>query len=610
LTEQPKSRPATLRTRPAWALWRERGRRAWDAARWFVIAGLFLVALVLGWIGFDINARVLGQPGSFLDNLYRSLQLFIIHSGAVASPVPWQLEIARFLAPAVAAGATLSAMVHLLGERLSGIRVRFYSNHVVVCGLGRLGSLLARSLREAGYEVVGVESDAQNGAIARRREDGVVVLMGDGTDPAMLRRAGVGRARYLFAVAGDDGRNSDIAIGAGELADGRSGSPLTCFVHVLDDKLSDLLRQVGLARRRSGLRIEYFNVAELGASALLADHPAFDDRGNTALGSPHIIVVGLGEMGTRLIVHAARLWRSIPGTRGKKLRITAVDHQADERVAVLNERLPRLASVCQFRPVRMDLDSAEFERADFLFGRLGKSDVTGVYVCVGDDGVGLSAALHLRHRLGDRQVPIVVRTTEERGVAALLGGEGRGDTYGNLRVFRLLDLVCRPDVLLAGQNEVLARAIHENYVSNRRRERQSVETNPSTVDWEQLPESLKESNRQQATDISRKLDAIGCDIAPMTDWGVEPPAFSADEIELLACMEHDRWRKEREAAGWRLATTRDEGRKESPYLVPFEDLPADVREIDRAAVRAMPAFLAEVDFAVVRVRRGSGEAPS
>jgi len=112
-------------------------------------------------------ARGLGQPGSFLDNLYRSLQLFIIHSGAVASPVPWQLEIARFLAPTVAAGATLSAIVHLLDEQLSGIRVRFYSNHVVVCGLGRLGSLLARSLREAGYDVVGVESDAQNGAIAR-----------------------------------------------------------------------------------------------------------------------------------------------------------------------------------------------------------------------------------------------------------------------------------------------------------------------------------------------------------------------------------------------------------------------------------------------------------
>ncbi len=120
--------------------------------------------------------------------------------------------------------------------------------------------------------------------------------------------------------------------------------------------------------------------------------------------------------------------------------------------------------------------------------------------------------------------------------------------------------------------------------------------------------SLRESNRAQAGDIARKLEAIGCAIAPLTDWDAEPPAFTAAEIELLARMEHDRWRGEREAAGWRLAADRSEGRKESPYLVPYEDLPPDVKEIDRATVRTLPAFLAEVDFAVVQVR-GRNDGP-
>jgi hypothetical protein len=587
-------------------LWRGRGRRAWEAARWLAIAALFAAALILGWIGFDLNSRALGEPGSFLDNLYRTLQLFIIHSGAVAQPVPWQLEIARFLAPAVAAGATLSALATLLGEQLAAARVRFYSKHVVVCGLGRLGSLLARTLREAGYQVVAIEPDAENGAIARCREVGIVVLVGDGTDPAVLSKAGARRAGYLFAVAGDDGRNSDIAIAAAGLAGARSGSPLTCFVHVMDDKLADVLRQVGLARRGGGARIDYFNVAELGAPALLTDYPPFDAQGKTPLGAPHIVVVGLGEMGTRLIVHAARRWRSIPSMGGKKLKITAVDLQADARVALLHERFPRLAGACEVRPHGMDLDSAEFERADFLFGRRGKSDVTGVYVCVGDDAVGLRAALHLSHRLGDRAVPIVVRTTQGGGIATLLG-DGRGDTYGNLSVFGLLDLVCRPDVLLAGQTETLARAIHANYVASRRLEGQSAETNPSMVDWQQLPDSLKESNRAQAADIFRKLALIDFDIVPMTDWDAEPLAFTADEIEVLAPGEHERWMKERLAAGWRPAAVKDEARKESPYLVSYGDLPENVKEIDRAAVRGIPGFLAEIGFAIVRVGRGGSE---
>jgi len=77
LTEHRTSRSIWLPGRRAWVLWRGRGRRAWEAARWIVIAGLFLAALVLGWIGFDLNAQALGQPGSFLDNLYLSLQLFV-----------------------------------------------------------------------------------------------------------------------------------------------------------------------------------------------------------------------------------------------------------------------------------------------------------------------------------------------------------------------------------------------------------------------------------------------------------------------------------------------------------------------------------------------------
>src|ERR1035437_1317777 len=126
LTEQRTSRPTGLPGRRAWALWRGRGRRAWEAARWLVIGGLFITALVLGWIGFDLNARAPGQPGPFADNLYRSLQLFITHSGAVAQPVPWQLEVARFLAPAVAAGATLSAIAALPGEQVCGPRRPLY----------------------------------------------------------------------------------------------------------------------------------------------------------------------------------------------------------------------------------------------------------------------------------------------------------------------------------------------------------------------------------------------------------------------------------------------------------------------------------------------------
>jgi hypothetical protein len=288
--------------------------------------------------------------------------------------------------------------------------------------------------------------------------------------------------------------------------------------------------------------------------------------------------------------------------RGKRFKVSVVDRKADLNVATLYERLPRLRAVCDIVGYPLELDSAEFERADFLFGPKGVCKVTSVYVCLGDDAIGLSAALRLRHRLGDRKVPIVVRTTQEGGVAALLGGRGTGgEAYKGLEIFGLLDLVCKPDVLLGGQNEVLARAIHEAYLRRERDKGKTPHANPSMVEWEQLPESLRESNRDQAADIFRKLRAIGCDISPLVDWDAASPEFSPAEVELLARMEHDRWWREREAGGWRFAPQKNETRKESPYLVPYDELSDEIQEYDRAAVRGMPAFLAEVDFAVVRV---------
>jgi K+ transport systems, NAD-binding component len=579
-----------------------RGRSVWASIRWPAIAALFVAAVVLGWIGFDRSMAALGQPGTFSDKLYLSLQLFVLQSGAVLLPVPWQLDVARYLAPAVTAYATVSAVAAVLGEQVSGMRARMSSDHVVVCGLGRLGALLAKVLRAAGYAVVAMESDPQNAAIGECREEGIIVLIGDATDRTLLRTTGVERARLLFAVTGDDGANAEIAIDARKLVDLRTGPPLTCFVHIADDKLGGVLRQLGIATRGGdSFRLEYFNAAQRGAPALLREHPAFDDEGNTSFGPPHMLVVGLGEMGSNLVVQAARRWRSMTATSGRRFRATVVDDKADDHVAALDERYPRLKDACELVARRMDLDSAGFERADFLFGSNGVGAVTSVYVCVGDDAVGLSAALHLRRRLGDRDVPIVVRTTQQGGVAALLAGERGSDTNGELHVFELLDAVCRPDVLLKGQNEILAQAVHEDYVRHQRKDGATRESNPSMVDWEQLPETLRESNRRQAADIGRKLRAVGCDIEPLTDWDAPPLAFSSDEVELLARMEHDRWWKERESAGWTYAPEKDVERKKSPYLVPYDGLSDDIREYDRNTVRAVPAFLTEAGFAVVRV---------
>jgi hypothetical protein len=68
-------------------------------------------------------------------------------------------------------------------------------------------------------------------------------------------------------------------------------------------------------------------------------------------------------------------------------------------------------------------------------------------------------------------------------------------------------------------------------------------------------------------------------------------------------MEHERWVAERLRAGWKYTSGgKNHGRKESPYLVPWDELGEEIKEWDRVAVRGMPAFLARAGLQIVRLR--------
>jgi hypothetical protein len=147
--------------------------------------------------------------------------------------------------------------------------------------------------------------------------------------------------------------------------------------------------------------------------------------------------------------------------------------------------------------------------------------------------------------------------------------------------------------MLAGSAESIARAIHERWRNDQ------IEAGHPAPSWPELDESRKKSNRDQALDIPVKLRAIGCDIAPLVDPDTESFTFTDEEVETLAAAEHLRWVRERIADGWR-AGVKDAARKTTPYLVPFDELPAEIAEYDRNFVREIPRLLASVGLRIVR----------
>lgn len=572
----------------------------WQDYGWPIILIIWGVAVVLGYIGFTKEAQAVGQNLSVWDNLYRTLQLVAIELGDVDSPVSWELNVARFLIPAMAAYTAIRAFAAVFRQQVQLIRLWFVRDHIIICGLGQKGFLLADHFRARKEYVVVIEQDEDNNLLSLCQERGIMVLTGDATDAALLQKAALQRAKYLIAVCGDDGVNTEVAVRAQELARNRPKNALTCIIHIVDPQLRDLLREQELAGEQDpSFRLQIFNTFDRGARLLLQEYPILEN----AAKAPHLLVVGLGHLGESLVVNAGRLWQDRHPSPGQRLRITAVDRKAQWEIESLYVRYPQLTNYCQIIPLQMDILSPEFQRAEFLFNGQGRCDVDIIYICLDDDSKGLHTGLTLLRQIQQHPIPVIIRMAEHTGLATLLRKEQRNRTaFRNLRAFGLLTQTCTPALVLGGTHEILARALHEEYLNQQQQLGQTAQTNPAMVPWDDLPEPLKESNRRQVDHIRNKLKAIGADITALSGWSDALFELAPAEVELMARLEHERWLAERLQEGWQYAPgLKDLTKKTHPDILPWEQLPATSQEWNRSTTHDMPKFLARAGFQIYRL---------
>jgi class 3 adenylate cyclase len=164
---------------------------------------------------------------------------------------------------------------------------------------------------------------------------------------------------------------------------------------------------------------------------------------------------------------------------------------------------------------------------------------------------------------------------------------------GRFRVYRV-----RPKPVLAV--EELARAVHDAYRAQGEARGETLEKNTSLRPWEELPEGLKKSNREQVEDIPEKLDVLGYEL---TSSGGIPPShmkMTDAQIEELAIREHDRFVKERRREGWEHGPNTIREEKISADLTSWDQVTEPARERDRVVVRSLPALLQR---AGLRVRK-------
>jgi hypothetical protein len=597
---------------------KKRLRAAWVDLRWPMLLGAGFGSLWLGMVGYMKYHLGDSLPYNWADAFYESIQLYSMNSSPLGADLPWELQVSRFLSPALAAFAVLQALAIIFRDQMQRISIGFLRGHIIICGLGRRGLLLAKEFRQQGQNVVVIEADTDNDMIDTCREYGAVVLTGDARDPLTLQKAGVLRARYIVAASGEDGTNAEVALQVRQLAENpphffspRRSHPLVCMVHIYDRQLWTFLREQEFEVRNNGrFYVEYFNIFDIGSRLMLQEHPAFDPARAAEI-QPSILLVGMGHLGESLALHAAQSWYPHYLKTSQPMRITVIDPQCAERIAFLTMRFPFLEKVCDFSLHPIDTFSPKFQDGSLLFDKNGECLARHIYICLDDDPLALSTGLALVQQLRAFPVQITVRMSEDHGLADLIHGvHNIGGGEASLHAFGLLDRTCKPGILEDGTHEVLARVIHAEYIQHEAAlsgEAPGLDPvrRPELRHWNALPDAVRQSNLEQAESIGLKLHAVGCGIAPWTDIGAEDFQFTREEIETMAALEQERYINERSAWGWSYGPTRDPLRKTHPAMLPWSDgrLSAEDRERTRSTVRNIPHFLAQAGFQVYRIQK-------
>jgi voltage-gated potassium channel len=170
-----------------------------------IVLAVVMAAGTLGYLAFGFGA---------LDALYQTVTTVTTVGFGEVRPLSDGARVFTMILILLGVGAalyTLSALIEtLVGGELEGTfgrrrmqrQIGRMKGHVILCGWGRVGRTISRELATADEPHVVVERDAT-------KLEGVTCpnIVGDATDDAVLREAGLDRARALVAALDNDAGN-------------------------------------------------------------------------------------------------------------------------------------------------------------------------------------------------------------------------------------------------------------------------------------------------------------------------------------------------------------------------------------------------------------------
>lgn len=150
----------------------------------------------------------------------------------------------------------IDRIVKRRAQRSLGRKTYNYKNHVILCGLGRLGYFIADELQKTGERMVIIESNQESSSIEHFRNLNIDVYVGDARQPHVLQDAGAEHCRALISVINDDYANLEIGLNAKYFQ-----PDLRLVLRIFDESMADVIKEkfdIHLTKSMSFIAAEKF----------------------------------------------------------------------------------------------------------------------------------------------------------------------------------------------------------------------------------------------------------------------------------------------------------------------------------------------------------------
>jgi hypothetical protein len=591
---------------------------------------LILATLLLGTIGFYQYSIANDTPPDWFSSLYLSLQLFVLNSGGVPGTIPLTLEISRFLAPALTAGGIFLAIWRPLHQNWLLFKIRFWKDHVVVCGLSKKAELLIFDFlqqRDEKYKIILIETNEDHPAVSFMRKKGVIVLHDPATDLETLQKANVLHARYLLALTNDEKVNIHIAQKVTNLFNQHPEQLgmdriLQVIIHIDDFYTTTIFKEFhekavpdNARFKIAGSRIDYhaFSIYQLAAMFMV---DSFSPDKYVSLNDDHdppahLLILGNNLAAQYLILEAAQMYHF---ANLKKSVITVV---ADEVKGISQ----RIESLYPFLDETVQVNYLETGKFFSEFGSEASEEIAVCFVALDDDGQSVYYSRKLRQFLYNqhRKVnngqavnmdpgafaaahpPIKVLLPRNTALVNIFDDVSTEMASLNIELINMDHEICNKRTIVDNRKteDFIAKHIHYEWART-----QAARTNSPIgtmqEEWEKIKDAQKDSNRLPARHLYIKLRYVNAELSDVTD-GEELDFNTLDKTiwDRIARMEHNRWVAEKSINGFvQIDPVRDkvmgqflkQNLKCHWDLVPFDDLDTATQEYDTFTFRMAPVI--------------------